>query len=148
SSRYKGSFGAAMKHWALRLFSIDGRRILLLASVVLLLAFGGVQLSQLVSANMLRADAQSTLSAWAGGLAASADDIPAIVAGAAPSTRTDHLLKDATQVGDIYRYKILDRSGHTVYLSERASYPSVARVAADGPSKKISEKVLSGGVLT
>jgi diguanylate cyclase (GGDEF)-like protein len=136
-----------MKHWALRLLSIDGRRILLLASVVLLLAFGGVQLSQLVSANMLRTDAQSTVSAWAGSLAESADDIPAIIAGAAPSTRTDHLLKDATQVGDIYRFQILDRTGHTVYLSERASYPSVTRAAVDSPSKRISEKVLSGGIL-
>src|SRR5580704_1703575 len=137
-----------MKLRALRLFSIDGRRILLLASVVLLLAFGGVQLSELVSANMLRTDAQSTVSAWAGSLVESADDIPAIIAGAAPSTRTDHLLKDATQMGDIYRYKILDRIGHTVYLSERASYPSVAKATADSPSKRIGEKVLSGGTFT
>src|ERR1700691_1337253 len=100
-----------MTHWAaLRLFSIDGRRILLLASVVLLLAFGGVQLSQLVSANMLRTDAQSNVSAWAGGLAESADDIPAITSGAVPSPRTNHLLRDATQVGDIYH----DTFGHSV----------------------------------
>src|ERR1700722_963257 len=134
-----------MKLRALRLFSIDGRRILLLASVVLLLAFGGIQLSQLVSANMLRTDAQSTVSAWAGSLAESADDISAIIAGATPSPRTDHLLKDATQEGDIYRYKILDKTGHTVYSSERASYSSVAKAAADSPSKSIGEKVLSGG---
>jgi diguanylate cyclase (GGDEF)-like protein len=137
-----------MKRWVLRLFSIDGRRILLLASVVILLAFGGVQLSQFVSANMLRTDAQSTVSAWAGSLAESADDIPAIIAGAAPSPRTDHLLKDATQVGDIYRYKILDRTGHAVYLSERASYSSAAKAIADSPSKRIGEKVLSGGAFT
>jgi diguanylate cyclase (GGDEF)-like protein len=137
-----------MRHWALRLFSIDGRRILLLASVVLLLAFGGVQLSQLVSANMLRTDAQSNVSAWAGGLAESADDIPAITSGAVPSPRTNHLLRDATQVGDIYRYKILDRTGHLVYLSERASYPSLANATADSPSKRIDEKVLSGGTFT
>jgi diguanylate cyclase (GGDEF)-like protein len=137
-----------MKHWALRLFSIDGRRILLLASVILLLAFGGVQLSQLVSANMLRTDAQSTISAWAGSLTESADDIPAIIAGAAPSPRSYQLLKDATQMGDIYRYKILDRMGHTVYLSERASYPSVAKATAHSPSKRIGEKILSGGTFT
>jgi diguanylate cyclase (GGDEF)-like protein len=97
---------------------------------------------------MLRTDAQSNVSAWAGGLAESADDIPAITSGAVPSPRTSHLLRDATQVGDIYRYKILDRTGHTVYLSERASYPSLAKATADSPSKRIDEKVLSGGTFT
>jgi diguanylate cyclase (GGDEF)-like protein len=133
-----------MKHWAFRLFSIDGRRILLLASVVLLVAFDGVRLSQFVSENMLRADAQSTVSAWAGSLAASADDIPAIIAGTAPRARTDHLLRDATEVGAIYRFKIWDRTGHTVFSSERTSYPSMATTSTNSEWKTIAASVLSG----
>jgi diguanylate cyclase (GGDEF)-like protein len=133
-----------MKHWAFWLFSIDGRRILLLASVVLLLAFGGVRLSQFVSENMLRADAQSTVSAWAGSLAASADDIPAMIAGAAPGARTDHLLRDATEMGDIYRYKIWDRAGHTVFSSERSGYLSMATTTTNSEWKTIAASVLSG----
>jgi hypothetical protein len=78
---------------------------------------------------MLRSDAQSTVSAWAGGLMESVDDLPAIVAGATPSVRTKHLLEDTTKVGDIYRYKIADRTGHTVFSSERAVYPSLPNAA-------------------
>jgi diguanylate cyclase (GGDEF)-like protein len=137
-----------LKHWALRLFSIDGKRILLLASVILLLAFGGVQLSQLVSSNMLRTDAQTTVSAWAGSLVESAEDIPAVVAGAVPSSRTAHLLKDATEVGDIYRYKIWDMSGHAVYSSERMSSLPIPKTTTASEWKIIAGTVLSGGTIT
>jgi diguanylate cyclase (GGDEF)-like protein len=133
-----------MKHRAFRLFSIDGRRILLLASIVLLLAFGGVRLSLFVSDNMLRADAQSTVIAWAGSLAANAIDLPAIIAGAAPGAGTDHLLRDLTEVGDIYRYKIWDRTGHTVFSSERAGYLSTATTTTNNEWKTIAASVLSG----
>jgi diguanylate cyclase (GGDEF)-like protein len=137
-----------MKHRAFRFFSTDGGRILLLASIVLLLAFGGVQLSQLVSANMLRTDAQSTINAWASTLLDSADDIPAIIAGEAPSARTDHLLKDATEVGDIYRYKIWDRTGHAVFSSERTGYLSVTKTTTDYERKRVGASVLSGAIYT
>lgn len=133
-----------MKHWAFRLFSIDGRRILLLASVVLLLALGGVRLSQFVSENMLRADAQSTVSAWAGSLRASADDLPAIIAGAAPGARTDQLLRDATEVGDIYRYKMWDRTGHMVFSSGRTGYLSMATTTTNSEWEAIAASLLSG----
>jgi diguanylate cyclase (GGDEF)-like protein len=133
-----------MKSRAVRLFSIDGRRILLLASIVVLLAFGGVRLSQFVSENMLRADAQSTVIAWAGSLAASAGDLPAIIAGAVPGAGTDHLLRDLTEVGDIYRYKIWDRTGHMVFSSERAGYLSPATTTTDNEWETIAASVLSG----
>ncbi len=137
-----------MKHRAFRFFSTDGKRILLLASIVLLLAFGGVKLSQVVSTNMLRSDAQSTVSAWAGSLMQSVDDLPAIVAGATPAVRTEHLLEDATKIGDIYRYKIADRTGHTVFSSERADYPSLPNAATNREWKGIANPVLSGGTVT
>jgi diguanylate cyclase (GGDEF)-like protein len=137
-----------MKHWILRFSSADGRRILLLAFVVLILAYGGVKLSQFISADMLRADAQSTVSAWASDLVATADDIPAMLAGTAPSDRTERLLKDASEVGDIYRYTIWDRTGHTIFFSERASLPSTTKAMANGPWKRISDSVLSGATLT
>jgi diguanylate cyclase (GGDEF)-like protein len=137
-----------MKLRALRLLSTDGKRILFLAFIVLLLAFGGIELSRVVAANMLRADAQSTVSAWAGSLVESADDIPAIIAGAAPSARTDHLLRDATEVGDIYRYTIWDRNGHAVFSSERKSFPSAAKTTTNNEWGRIAGTVLSGGRFT
>lgn len=137
-----------MQSRTLRLLSTDGKRILLLAFIVLLLAFVGIELSRVVSANMLRADAQSTVGAWAGSLVESADDIGAIVAGAAPSARTDHLLKDATEVGDIYRYTIWGRNGHAVFSSERKSYPSATKTTTNADWGKIAGTVLSGGTFT
>src|SRR5580658_3767416 len=136
--------GATMKLRALRLLSTDGKRILFLAFIVLLLAFGGIELSRVVSANMLRADAQSTVGAWAGSLVESADDIGALVAGATPSARTDHLLKDATEVGDIYRYTIWDRNGHAVFSSEREGYSSATKTTTNADWGKIAGTVLSG----
>ena len=132
----------------LRLFSTDGKRILLLASIVLLLALGGIELSQVVSDNMLRNDAQTTMSEWAGSLVESTADIPAIIAGAAPSARTDHLLNDATEVGGIYRYKIWDRNGHAVFSSERKGHPSATKTTTNADWGKIAGTVLSGGRFT
>jgi diguanylate cyclase (GGDEF)-like protein len=137
-----------LKTYLFKFFSTDDRRILLLASVVLLLALGAVKLSQFISADMLRADALSTVSAWAGDLTETADDIPAVIAGAAPSGKTEDLLNDATKVGDIYRYKIADRSGRTVFNSERASFHSVAKTNVDGRWKRIVDSVLSGATFT
>ena len=137
-----------MKPRALQFFSTDNKRILLLASIVVLLALGAVKLSQLISADMLRADALSTVGAWAGDLTETADDIPAVIAGAVPSSKTEDLLNDATKVGDIYRYKIADRNGRTIYTSERASLRSVAKTNADGRWKEIVGSVLSGGTFT
>jgi diguanylate cyclase (GGDEF)-like protein len=137
-----------MKLRTLRLLSTDGKRILFLGFIVLLLAFGGIELSRLVSANMLRADAQSTVGAWAGSLVESVDDIGAVVAGATPSARTDHLLKDATEVGDIYRYTIWDRNGHAVFSSEREGYSSATKTTMNADWGKIAGTVLSGGRFT
>ena len=137
-----------MPHRALKLSSTDGKRILLLASVVFLIAFGGVKLSQVVSTNMLLSDAQSTVSDWVGSLMKSVDDLPAIVAGSTPSIKTQHILEDATKVGDVYRYRIWDRAGHTVFSSERAGYPSVLNVATSREWNGIADTVLSDGTVT
>jgi diguanylate cyclase (GGDEF)-like protein len=136
-----------LKHRVFRFLSTDSRRILLLASIILFLAYGGVKLSQLVSANMLRSDAQSTVGAWAGSLVATAD-IPAIIAGVPPSRTTEHLLSDATQIGDIYRYKIWDKSGRVVFSSERKNFLSMTKSTSSGQWARIANSVLLGGRLT
>jgi hypothetical protein len=90
-----------VKNRAIRFLSTDTGRITALAVAIFLLAFGGVVLSRIVSASMLRADAQSTSSAWASTLVDSSDDIPEMIAGAAPSSKTERLLNETIQVGDI-----------------------------------------------
>jgi diguanylate cyclase (GGDEF)-like protein len=137
-----------LKAYLSKLLSTDGGRIALLGLIVLSLAYGGVKLSQFISADMLRADAQSTVTAWASDLTASVDNIPAVIAGAALSDKTDHLLKDATAVGDIYRYKILDRAGHAVFSSENASFPSATKIITDSHWKGIADSVFTGATFT
>jgi PAS domain S-box-containing protein len=131
-----------MKHRLHQLFSNDSGKIVLLALLVLFLAFGGVQLNKLVSRNMLRADAVSTVSAWADNLVTNTDDMPAVITGSSPSARTDHLLRDATEVGDIYRYRIIDRTGHTVFSSVRPGLTAMS--ATDIDTNQILQSVLSG----
>jgi diguanylate cyclase (GGDEF)-like protein len=110
-----------LKRHFYRIFSSDGKIVALLAGMIVLLALGGVLLSRIVAANMLRADAQSTSSAWAATLLDGVEDMPAIVAGAPPSDKERHVLEYATQVGDIYRYKIWNQTGSLVFTSERTN---------------------------
>lgn len=137
-----------MKNRVIRFFSTDIGRIVLLAAVILLLAFVGVELSRVVSANMLRADAQSTSSTWALTLAASVDDFPAVIAGTAPSDRTQRLLRDATQIGDIYRYRIWNTREHLVFTSERMSSTRPPATITERYGQRIAGSILSGSPFT
>jgi diguanylate cyclase (GGDEF)-like protein len=102
-----------------RFLSNDSAIVASLATMILLVALGGIKLSRVVAANMLRADAQSTSSVWAASLDDAIDDIPAIVDGTPPSAKTKHLLENASQAGDIYRYKVWNKTGRVVFMSER-----------------------------
>jgi len=110
-----------LKRHFVRFFSSDIKIVAMLAAMILLVACGGVLLSRLVATNMLFADAQSTSSAWAATLLDSVEDMSAIVAGAPPSDKARHVLEYATQVGDIYRYKIWNQTGMLVFTSERTN---------------------------
>jgi diguanylate cyclase (GGDEF)-like protein len=136
-----------LKNRAIRFLSTDRGIIVLLAVMVLLLALGGVKLSQVVATNMLRADAQSTASSWAATLAESAD-IPSIIAGVPPSDKTKHLLENASQVGDVYRYKVWNKTGQLVYLSERMSSSSPQTTMAERHGQRIVNSILSGSAYT
>ncbi len=116
--------------------------------MILLLAFGGVKLSQVVAANMLRNDAQSTSSAWAATLVDNFDDIPTFFAGVAPVDKTRHLLENASQVGDVYRYKIWNKMGYLVFTSKRAESPLQETLSDEDRGQIISSSALSGDVLT
>jgi diguanylate cyclase (GGDEF)-like protein len=103
-----------------RFLSNDSAIVASLAAMILLVALGGVKLGRVVAANMLRADAESTSRAWATTLDDAIDEIPAILDGAPPSAKTKHLLENASQVGDIYRYKVWNKTGRVVFMAERS----------------------------
>jgi diguanylate cyclase (GGDEF)-like protein len=120
----------------------------MLAATIILLAIGGVKLSRFVAANMLRSDAESTSNAWANTLIDSVDELPAIIAGRPPSDRARHLLEYASQVGDTYRYKVWDGTGHLVFVSERRNSIQKPTTTAEDLEQRIAGHVLSGTALT
>jgi diguanylate cyclase (GGDEF)-like protein len=136
-----------LKNRTIRFLYSDKGIIVLLAAMVLLLAIGGVILSRVVAANMLRADARSTSSVWAATLVEGAD-IPSLIAGATPSDTTKHLLANASQVGDIYRYKIWSKTGRLIFISERVSSAQNETTLAKGHAQRIVDSILSGSTFT
>src|SRR3984885_4113520 len=132
-----------------RFLSNDGAFVASLAAMILLVGLGGIKLSRVVAANMLRADAQSTSSAWADTLVASADGIPAILDGTPPSDKAKHLLENASQAGEIYRYRVWNNAGHSVFLSEGMRFPiGEPANSADEHQKRIGQVILSGTAST
>ncbi|HEY0306595.1 MAG TPA: bifunctional diguanylate cyclase/phosphodiesterase [Acidobacteriaceae bacterium] len=105
-----------MNNRATRFLSTDSGILTLLAVMTLLLALGAVKLSRMVAANMLRTNAQFTVSAWTAALLNSTD-IPGLIAGTPSAPITRIFLESATPTGNIYRYAIWSRSGELVYSS-------------------------------
>ncbi len=113
-----------------RFASADHRSLLLLALGVLLLAVAGVMVSRVVGKDLLRRDGQDMTTSWADSVTRNCSDIPAIVAGARPSAGTTQFLKDASRVGDVYRYKIWNKAGQQILDSNPAA-PSTPPAFSD-----------------
>jgi predicted signal transduction protein with EAL and GGDEF domain len=122
----------------------DKGRIVVLVVVILLLALGGVELSRIVSARMLRADAQSTSSTWADTLVVGFNDIAAIVAGAAPSEATKLHLEESSRVGDVYRFRIWNKTGQLVFVSERMASSRAPKTISERYGQRIADSIFSG----
>ena len=131
-----------------RFLSNDSTIVIALAGMILLVAFGGIKLSRVVAANMLRADGQSTSSVWAVTLADSVDEIPAILNGAPPSDKTKQLLEQASQAGDIYRYKVWSKTARVVFISERMGSSEELTTSAEKTRQIIVHSILSGDAFT
>jgi diguanylate cyclase (GGDEF)-like protein len=138
----------ALKRQAIRFLSNDSAIVALLAAMILLVALGGIELSRVVAANMLRADAQSTSIVWAATLADGIDEIPAIIRGAPPSDKAKHLLENASQAGDIYRYKVWNKTGRVVFISERMDSSMEPTTGAEKPEQGVALSILSGSAFT
>jgi diguanylate cyclase (GGDEF)-like protein len=119
-----------------------------LVLVVLLLALAGVKLGQAVGVNLLCGDGEDTNLAWARSVTKTATDLPAVIAGGAPSESTRHLLIDATLTGDIYRYRIWDRNGRLVLGSERMKSASVTASLSEQRRQRIAASFSRGSTWT
>lgn len=138
-----------MKTLAARFSFTDLGKMVSLGILVLLLALGGMELSRVVAAKMLRDAAQAEASAWAASLVDSADDdIPAIIDSLVPSEKTKDLLKQASEVGGIYRYKVWNRSGDLCFVSDQQNPPRVATTIAQQQGPRVADSILSGAKFT
>jgi diguanylate cyclase (GGDEF)-like protein len=98
---------------------------------------------------MLRADAQSTSSTWADTLLDGIDDVAAMVAGTTPSDKEKHHLEEASRVGDVYRFRIWDRMGRSIFTSERMDSSSQRpKTIAERYGQRVANSILSGGAFT
>jgi diguanylate cyclase (GGDEF)-like protein len=126
----------------------DTRNIALLFILTLFLAGGGIELGQLISARMLRLDALSTSRTWVSSLIQNADGLPAVIAGKPPSDRTQQFLNGATQVGDVYRFRIWDTTGQLVFTSDRIASGPMPDTLLSQYGQPRAAKILSGAELT
>ena len=125
--------------------STKNERLTFLAAAIVLVALGGgMILGRSVVMKMLRVDGQATTSNWVAMLVTRNSEVSAMLSGATPSVQLRHTLDEASHVGDIYRFRIWDRTGHLVFNSERLSSAPVPVSLGGHYGKRIVDSVLSG----
>jgi diguanylate cyclase (GGDEF)-like protein len=125
-----------------RIPSTERGRLAILALSILLPILAATLVCNSLLSWMLRYDAQTTSSSWVSMFVSRNPQVLAIFTGASPSTGTQQHLNEASQVGDIYRLRLWDTSGHLVFSSERlhsAGPPAVDKLP-------ISDVLRSGSV--
>jgi hypothetical protein len=130
-----------MKDRSRRTFSVDRISILLLVLAIILLALGGAKVSQITGANLLRRDGLDTTNSWAESVIKNNSDIPAIVGGAVPSVTTKTFLANASKIGDIYRFRIWNKTGQLVLDSDQ---PNTVPQAHDLHGQRINSPTSVG----
>jgi hypothetical protein len=109
----------AMHHRIIRFVSTDSGRIALVALSIILVLLGGLGLCKAVLDEMLRKNAEATSSSWVETMVARNPEILKLPSGVPLSDRTRQVLDDASQFGDIYRFRIWDKAGRLIYKSKR-----------------------------
>jgi diguanylate cyclase (GGDEF)-like protein len=130
-----------MKHF-MRFLSSEGSKLAIPAVCIALPVLGGMFLCRSLLGKMLRDDARATSSQWVSMLVARNPDILTLLSGATPSVQTRHLLDEASQVGDIYRFRIWDAAGHVAFQSER-----MASAGEPTNGKRAAEALVSGSII-
>jgi diguanylate cyclase (GGDEF)-like protein len=133
-----------MHHRIIRFASTERGRLTLVAVSITLALLGGLGLCKAVLDEMLRKDAEATSSGWASMLGARNPEILTMLSGAPPSDRTRQVLEDASQFGDIYRFRIWDKAGHLIFKSERIPSADTPTAAAQ---KRVADCVRSGAII-
>jgi len=133
-----------MKNRFIQFLNTERGKLAILAGCIAVPVVGGMLLCQSLLGKMLREDAQATSSAWVSMLVARNPDILTFFSDTAPSVQTKHLLDEASQIGDIYRFRIWDKAGNLVYKSERLKSSGAPIVFSE---KRVANAVASGSVV-
>ena len=137
-----------MSHSFSRFFSSDRGRIVLILSGILLVAILGVELDRHVSANLRQNDAQAAARSWSDSLLGRIGDIRALFDGDPITARTQGVLNEASRSGDIYRYRLWDKSGRLLYTGERIRSAYTPSSLASRCGQSLALSILSGMPLT
>jgi diguanylate cyclase (GGDEF)-like protein len=133
---------SSMKGRFARFLSSEGRKLAIPLACIALFVLGGMFLCQFLLGRMLREGAQATSNEWVSMQLVGNPDILTLLSGATPLVRTRQLLDEASQVGDIYRFRIWDAPGHIAFKSERMTS---AGAPIDG--KRVAKAFLSGSMI-
>jgi diguanylate cyclase (GGDEF)-like protein len=131
-----------MKRRFTRFLKTERGRLAMLSVCVALPVCGGMFLCQFLLGRMLRDNAQATSSAWVSMLVARNPDVLTLLSGATASIQTKRFLDETSQVGNIYRFRIWDATGHLAFKSER-----MTSTAAPINSNRVTEALASGSII-
>jgi hypothetical protein len=126
----------------------DQRLLLAVLLAALLLALGGWLLNGRVSTHLLQADAASTAHRWAESLTRQlGDELPALLAGQAPSPAARTALAQAEAVGQVFRYKLFDRTGRLTFVSDGPAIAGPSDLAPHRADAHAAAAILAGTIL-
>jgi diguanylate cyclase (GGDEF)-like protein len=111
--------GVIMRLRFIRSLNTELGKIAILVVCIAIPVLGGMLACNFLLMRMLREEAQATSNAWVSMLVARNPDLLALFSDAPPNPQMKHILEEATQVGDIYRFRIWDTAGNLIYKSER-----------------------------
>ena len=134
-----------MKNRFIQFLNTERGKLAILAGCIAVPVVGGMLLCQSLLGKMLREDAQATSGAWVSMLVARNPDILTLFSDAALPVQTDSICHpEASQIGDIYRFRIWDKAGNLVYKSERLKSSGAPIVFSE---KRVANAVASGSVV-
>ncbi len=144
----RGGRWASVREQLLIVLKTDRKKLVALALGTVLFAVVGAELNRGIFERLLRVDAESTAQTWAETLLNSTDEIPAMLAGKPPSERMSRRLKEAIEVGAVYRFRLWNLQGKQVTFSERMPGLLTPKTMIENCGENGSSAVLSGSTCT
>jgi diguanylate cyclase (GGDEF)-like protein len=118
----------------------------LLALAGVLLVGGAYLLASTTIDRLIRKDAETTGTLWAADFAKRLDDLPAILSGQPPSPESIAFMVNASQLGNVFRFKLFDAQGRQRLVSdELAAGLGAAKGEQLGTHNPTAAKVLGSG---